>query len=342
MHAADTIAGRPAMPRAHPDARGWVRSSALLWLLVFAITNAALFLDLKAFQPWSQVTSLWNEIDNLSELAGHFHFYRFIAAYPGLLLDAYAEGVGFSVYASLFVATNAVVFRKICMLARRRPPPAWVWLVFFAAHFYMNGRGAIGWTGWLLCVYVCVASDSRLSASRMSGTLKLFLIPVSLFLSSVTTGIFVATLTAFALLLVARKLAGFWSFRIRLTAGNMLIYGLMVLALPVLAVLATDYLVDGLNKALEFYGGGLEGVLGMATHGFGRLTENPLTAMMVLMLATMGAVMSWLLAYQHKRNRSLLVLTAIPVAGGVFGYTILTLIIPVWLIAMTPQTRLKT
>lgn len=342
MHAADTIAGpSPAVPRAHPSANGWVRSSTLLWLLVFAVASVALIFDLKTFQPWSQVTSLWNEIYDISELVGHFHFSRFIVAYPGLLLEDMAEGVGFSVYVSLFVATNAVIFRKICIRARRRPPPAWVWLVFFAAHFAMNGRGAIGWTGWLLCVHVCVSSDGRLGADTISRTLKLFLIPASLVLSSVTTGIFVAAMTAFAYLLVVRKLAGFLRVRIKPTLGNMLILGLMVLVLPVVAVMATDYLLAGLNKATEFYGGGLEGVLGMATHGFGRLTANPLTAMLVLMLAGMGASMSWLLAYRHKRNRSLLVLTAIPVAGGVFGYTILTLAIPVWLIAMTPQYRGK-
>lgn len=343
MNAADTIAGEPiAVPRAHPGANGWVRSSPLLWLLVFAIANVALIFDLKTFQPWSQVTDLWNEIDDISELAGHFHLYRFIVAYPGLLLEDMVEEVGFSVYVSLFVATNAVIFRKICMQARRRPPPAWVWLIFFAVHAYMNGRGAIGWTGWLLCVYICVSSDSKLSADTISGTLKLFLIPISLFLASVTTGIFAATLVSFTYLLVVRKFARFLNLRVRLTPVSMLVLGLMVLGMPVVVVQAAGYFLAGLEKAMEFYGGGLDGVLGMATHGFGRLMENPLTAAMVLMLAIMGTFVSWLLAYQYKRNRSLLVLTAIPAAGGVFGYTILTLVIPVWLIAMTPQTRLKT
>ncbi|MDG1463047.1 MAG: hypothetical protein P8R04_05695, partial [Gammaproteobacteria bacterium] len=113
-------------------------------LLSFSIFCSLCFLslsELKVFQAWSQVTYLWNSGHPLLHFIGSFHFPRYLVAHPGLMLEEIFPGIGFSIYVSIFVTLNMLLFRRIHMVLVGYPPSIFVYIIFMLIHLFMNGRG---------------------------------------------------------------------------------------------------------------------------------------------------------------------------------------------------------
>jgi hypothetical protein len=324
-------------PPPHPSTGAKRRStvavsvSMMISLGVLWICIGSTLLGVKVYRPWSQVTDLWRESGGLSSVGGHFHLYRYLVAYPGLRLEMAWPDVGFSLYTSLFVAANTLLFWEIARLARGRSPGMTTWIIFLAAHAWMNGRGAIGWTGWLMCMLACLSVDASLEARRRVVLPPIPLVLGALLCSSVSSGVFAVVVLAFATLLGPRGVRAFFSRHRRSTIAATL----LGLPLAIGAGVATiQHLWAAMDKVVRFYGGGLQGLGGVMTHGFGGLLHGP-SAIALVAFATALVGMGWtILLAIRRRDRILMLLVSIPIVGGVAGYTILTLAIPALLVFM--------
>lgn len=297
--------------------------SRLRWLTVLAFGALLSLSGLKRFEPWEQVLDLWEA--NVSPLVlavtGHPHFFRFLTAYPGFLLEESYPDLGFSLFISLFMACNAVLWRKLSFFARGEGPGSMAWTVFFAAHVFMNGRGVIAWTAWLICAGLCLR-QARGASWDLRSLLLAFL---SCWLAAVSTGVFIVVVAAFVLfqLQFRRKR--------RMHPARKLV--LLAFAAPALFYVG-QYLLLSVQKNVEFFGGGLTGVYHMLAHGLGRvLFGSELLAIVIVAGAAFALLFLWVLiklrGTPFSPMEQLLAFTAF---GGLFGLTVFTLAVPIGLV----------
>lgn len=293
-----------------------------LWFRAFALAAIFSIAGIKVFAAWPQVSDLWDAEASLILLIGHPHFFRFLATYPGFVLESHFPGTGFSLYVALFFAFNCTLWDR---LSRRvnGDGPSWIpWIVFLGAHVAMNGRGVIAWTAWLLAAGACL----DMSANHIRLAVALGKSITALFFAAVSTGVFVVVFSVIAFFGVKRIRQGWlglegWGF-----------FTTLVLGIPLLN-LAIEYFFAALDKNLSYYGGGWSGAVNMLEHGLGMLVTNGGVAglLMVLALLPMLLVMAfvWLVG---KPASPIMILMVAALLGGIFGFTVLTLAIPMVLL----------
>jgi hypothetical protein len=113
---------------------------------------------------------------------------------------------------------------------------------------------------------------------------------------------------------------------------------LLAVAAPVLFYVG-QYMLLAIQKNIDFFGGGFEGVYHMLAHGLGRvLFGNELLA--VVLVATAAFSLLFLVIFVKMRDRPFTPvekLIGLACAGGLFGLTVLTMAVP--LVLLYPQTR---
>lgn len=309
-----TLNGQRA-PRYAGSTAHWVL--ALLFAVIFSRFG------IKRFEPWPQVLELWESGVSplLLAVSGHPHFFRFMTSYVGFLLEEAYPLMGFSFYVSIFFAANVLLWRKVAFLSNGRAPSAVAWTVFLAAHFFMNGRGVIAWTAWLLCVWLCLM-QARGEPRRLKG---LLLTALTCWLAAVSTGVFVVAVIAFVLFRFhykGRRRTGIFTKGLGL-----------VISVPVLYVIA-NYFVVAVTKNIDFYGGGLQGLFGMLAHGVGKvLFGSEIMAVLIVSLSAFTLMFFVMLLKLRKQAFTPMEkLIACAVFGGLFGFTVLTLAVPLVLL----------
>jgi len=297
--------------------------AAFIFFAVFILTGV------KSFSAWPQVMGLWQGSTSLYSLFGHPHLFRFLVAYPGLTLDAWLPEFGFSIYCSIFFFLNARLWADIMWRTVLVKPSLLGWCIFFGIHLLMNGRGVIAWSAWLMCVSLC------LDLSRSKEEVKwLFLrIFLSGFLASVSTGVFVVVLASIVVFLVGglhHRRIDFLNIR----AGFVFCLGVP------LAYMLISYFIVAINKNLDFYGGGIQGVVDMLGHGMGKffLSIDCLNFLLpVIFFYCVFLIMVF--AYLGIRLSPINKLLLISMVGGLFGFTVLTLAMPLILCGLEVVSR---
>lgn len=280
-------------------------------------------LHIKTFEAWDQVTDLWDSGVSplLLAVIGHPHFFRFLTAYPGFLLEGILPTVGFSLYISVYFAANVALWRHLTLLLAGRAPSAAGWLVFLAAHLFMNGRGVIAWTGWLICVLVCV----RLIRGDTGGVKPLLLVALSCWLAAVSTGVFIVVVMALL----------FFYLQFRRRARVHIARKIVIFAVTVpLLFYVGEYLILAIKKNIDFFGGGIDGVIHMLAHGLGRVLFGS-DILAVCLIALAAFLLLFLVMFVRMRKRSFTPLEQLlgyAIFGGLFGLTVLTLAVPIFLI----------
>ncbi len=298
--------------RAYPSLRLLV---PLILVVLASITG------IKKFEAWDQVSTLWDSGIAPILLVDNPHLLRFLVVYPGFMLEEIHPGVGFSIYIGIFFAINCVVWRQIVFRSIGRGPPLWAWVVFVAAHASMNGRGVLAWTAWLLCVAISIRI-LRQSKSVIGESPKVLL---SCFLATVSTGVFVVVFSAFVLTMIRHARTK------RAETRRGMVYIGRIAIVAVMGVFAD---IPGLQsiKISSFSAGGSTGqsicsVMEPAPYSVGISVGVTLSiwAMMVAILLGLR------LAFGRPLPIEVL-FTLLPLAGGLFGYTVLTLSIPMILV----------
>ena len=305
-----------------------VKSYFILALIVFSAAALASASGMKVFNSWDQVTMLWESDINPLLLIGHPHLPRYLVAYPGFLLDERLPGIGFSLYIAVFVAINFVLLRAVALLAIKRKPSLAIYLSFAIIYLAMNGRGCIAWTSWLLCIWVC--HKISMNIDRFSG--QVGWIALSCLLASVSTGVFIVVVVTF-LFFILNHLRPIKQVSL---ARRVII---LCVAAP-LGYAILEYFLLSIEKNIEFYGGGMSGAFNMLEHGLGAVfVEINLLSIVLLWFVACGAVVVAFMAIFRRRFSTLARLILLPVFGGLFGFTVLTLVIPPLLLRLQGRRR---
>lgn len=304
--------------------------AACLWLGALGCALLLTFTELKVFSPWDQVVSLWENDVSPVLIVGHPHFFRYLAAYPGFLAEELWPDVGFSAFVALFFATNIVLFEKLCGRMRFRTPSFISWTLFICVHLFMNGRGVIAWTAWLLCLNVCVA---RAVGMEKEGAAA-FKTAMALFLAAASTGVFVVVALSFLIF-------AFREGRVGIRPRSRLQYVLYaVIGVPVL-IFAGGYFWVSIEKNINYFGGGLTGLVNMLQHGAGRVFLESSVALVALILSMPVFLLGGFLMLTGRRWGTEKTLFAVVAAGGLFGFTVLTLALPLVALQLTDRRVFK-
>lgn len=310
-----------------------VRISTLVILSVMAVLTLS---GMKEFSAWPQVLDLWQERATPTSLLGHPHLFRYMVAYPGLLFEDIYPRLGFSLYCCLYMVLNASVWSAIVRKTQLVSPSYLIWGVFFLAHMLMNGRGVIAWSAWLLCVSLCI----DLSRATLPVKWPILRGAVACLLGAVSTGVFVIVLFAIFVFLLSRWRAG--SLKLK-NFRDLLV--LLILA-PCCYVFISYFFV-AVEKNLDYFGGGLHGLIQMLGHGMGKIFLNedgldtdlgPSMAILLVLAIPIGSLVG-LLFFFGPPIRPIRRLLIISIAGGLFGFTVLTLAIPLILCEAGNATR---
>lgn len=319
------MADSSSSPAPSGAANVWWPSALATLFAGLAITLAGI----KRFEAWPQVEDLW--LTGVSPLflglAGHPHFFRYLAAYPGFLLEQAYPLVGFSLFVAMFMAANVALFRTLALAVSGRSPPVLIWVAFFAMHLFMNGRGVIAWTGWLLAMSVCL----QVASGQHRWRTVLLLTAVASWLAAVSTGVFVVAVVAMVLFFFQSR------SKQRMPLWRRILYCLA--ALPLVYVVGM-YFIVAVNKNLDFYGGGLAGAVQMLAHGMGTiLLGSEYLALLLIAGTAFFLLFTYVLMRMRARPVSALEkLIACAMVGGLFGFTVLTLVIPALLLYVAQRT----
>jgi hypothetical protein len=295
-------------------------------LIAIAAASVATLSSAKVFDAWGQVTVLWEAGLSPLTLIGHAHMLRYMIAYPGFLLEESWPGTGFSLYVGIFFGLNVLLLRLITQLVAARRPSLGVYSLFIGTHLAMNGRGVIAWAGWLLCVWICL----RISAGQARPGGQIGWIALSLWLAAVTSGVFVVVVLSLVVFIVLHRRAAWRSSPLSSVAA-------VVMGAPVVW-LAWNYLLVVTQKNLEFFGGESFGLIYMASHGMGKiiLDSGPLA---ILLLGAIGFTGIQVLLTYRLHITPLDRLICLATVGGLFGFTVLTLAIPLLLVRSLVRER---
>lgn len=286
-----------------------VNTSILMIFLAFSIVSISFsYFGFVNFESWPQVTDLYAYHLPMYLLYDHPHFYRYLIAYPGLYLSEFYGDQMFSVYISLFMIISIYILLRI-MAGLNLFLIFSACLAMIAIHGFMNGRGAISWCGWMLAIYVIL----RPQETRIS-IFEAILTAFALLSASVSTGTFAVTFGALVLSAL-RRLIFLKQYR-------------EIITLFPIVYLYWQYFILSFEKNIEYYRYGKSNFLvNMLEHGLGGLISNSPVLMAIVVF--LGMILPFIVHFLRKKltTDEIFILLG-PLAGGIFGYTTLTLAIP--------------
>jgi hypothetical protein len=291
--------------------RYWQIFISLFFLVISILSLMGIF----SFQSWQQVDDLYGYGLPFSDLSDHPHFFRFLVAFPGLYLsDVYGEE-WFSVYIVSFMILSIYFMYFLLRDANS-------FLIFtscaavFLLHMFMNGRGAISWLGWMMVIYtICENFD------KDEKLLNVMFLALALLLCSVSSGTFSVAYAAVILLYIYKFYINFKFFNFNLL--------LILASLIIISYLFYDLFLSGIERNINYYTiGSTDSFYNMMQHGFGSvIIENPIYTIISLIL--IFVIFSYIYyAMEKKPNVIEFIMIIVPFAGGVFGYTTMTLTVP--------------
>lgn len=286
------------------------------------------------FSLWSQITDIisYNTDPVSLILSGHLHALRFAVVFPALwvsLQTGWDQDLLFTIWVGMAILICAIQVARASSLALAGNESLRRWtffpslLVFIGISFAMNGRIAFAFAG-IACLLV---SQLRWHLG-LNRSLTWFLLGQlgSLILMSVSTGTFMVgalVILMFALAQPVIREGRYLRLRQAIHFGSALL------------VLFSLYPLLGKSvlKNIDFYGGGIVGLIRMLQHGLGRfLPTDPLS---LLIFAAGGAFFAYhvlrLLALLVRQQHSLAPVAlgaSLAMAGGLFGLSTLLVSLP--------------
>lgn len=280
----------------------------MVFLAVYAMVLALTYFGVLKFLSWPQIEDLHYSRLDLVLLRDHPHFWRYLIARPGMQLSDRIGDLGFSLYVANFAVGSLFL---MYYLLRGRPLLiiASAVLSIFVVQFFMNGRGAISWFGWMAILAVMFHPNVISLYIRVPALL------FALLCCSVSSGTFsVAYISVLAYTASRMRRGEIWK-------------GVFVISVILIAY--NDLFLEGLVRNLSYYTLGTRNPLvNMLRHGAGSIILNyPVIFVMVIPFFMAIALWAFLFLRPKPEPREIFALV-VPVAGGVFGYTTLTLLLP--------------
>lgn len=311
---------------------------ALIPVAILLLLNVMHMAEVKTFVPWIQVTHIWESDRPFLDPEEETHLYRALIAAPGLWLEDLWPEHGFSIYVSLFVFLVSLLVARTQKLVSGHPPQVWAWFALLALFMLMNGRGAIGWAGWMLCVHACIGATMGVRSGWSVTTVSQCFLGLAF--TTVSSGIFIASVALIAYFVLATMRLRGWRSPWTLSTTRPFRQSLLLISASVAGYLVLDYLVAAIIKILDFYGGGLGGIVGAASHGIAAQIES-VTAAHVLagvLVVSIGIIFAFS-HYGKRVDHKLLAPIVIPLFGAIFGVLVMTLSFPIIIIAIGMLVR---
>lgn len=272
---------------------------------------------IKAFAPWEQITIWWEGGYSPLLLLGHPHFYRFLITYPGLLLEDILPNFGFSFYSLIQILVFIILWRNLSIKLAKHPPKIFHWLLILLAFAFMSGRGVSAWLGWIISIFV---SHEAIFNKKFNYFVWLIPIIFAMLFSSVSTGVFVVASVVLFFSLFYRLI----NSTQKIDFSNYIFMPLMIYPIYLIG----DYFLLAIQKNINFFGGGISGLWNMLQHGLGFLfTDLSITNLLILLFSILIFLL-YLSLGKFKLDFVSLIKVA-PILGGFFGFTTLTLVLPV-------------
>lgn len=282
-------------------------------LLLFILN----FTGILNFNSWPQIEEVHSSNLDLIDLRDHPHFYRYLISIPGLLARDYISEFGFSLYISLFmICSVAIIYRKL--QGSSKLIVVLSCLAIFAAHLFMNGRGAISWLGWMI-ILAFISNDII-----KIGFGKLIIIIFALLCTSVSSGTF--TVAFFVVVTVLLREA----FQKRSLA--------IFSYLTIIYFIYRDLTIEGFNRNLSYYSLGTGNpIINMLDHGIGVFFRQNLIQFSILISIIFVFLTFIIFSLKTRLKFWEAICVLYPLAGGIFGYTTLTLIIPSLILVLSSR-----
>lgn len=285
-------------------------------------------LHIKEYTVWDQIIELART--RVSIL--HPHAARFAVMFPVMyvaLITKLQPDIVFSytiviVMTALSFLIARILSITVCgnLASVRRLFPV-VYLPIIGLAMVMNGRIAWAMLGIMLIISGQVALESGYSRSKWAYFLTQM---VGTFFASVSSGsIMIAFLSVVTYNLVGPMLL--WP-KVRKTDFVRLWVG------SAASLVVVPFVLIGLKKNIDFYGGDDAALTHILKHGFGRFfpTVPELAVLLVLVIATV-AVVSWIVFLSKLRRGGvespLLIAVLLACLGGIFGVSTLVSCLPV-------------
>ena len=300
-----------------------LRKETMLYVFLTLLCVLLLFLiGLKEFKLWPQVELLWEAKFNLKYFLSHPHGTRYLLVYPIFFVSEYI-GIGYNILFSwlvIFFIGPLIVYKNIKLSEhfglQTVLSNVTLLLVFNILLYFMNGRIVFSLLGASIFV--------ELSFSQNKGFyyLKAFL---AIFLSTASSG------TTMVLV------AWFLLYEIFFRKKNAKDRVLFLLICGVGAYYLLDFFVLIISKNINFFGGGITGLLNMLSHGMGKiLLIGVEVSILILFIILTAATIIWLSIniLKMRLNIQATMFLFIAIVFGSFGYSTATMGVPIILLCV--------
>ncbi|WP_330925627.1 hypothetical protein [Candidatus Sororendozoicomonas aggregata] len=314
----------------------------LLFIIKLALFFVYFFLcasQLLSFELWPQVTRIW-EIENgiahggkpyqrelLSAITTdggykYAHMLRYFLVVP-IFTASSLLGIEYNylfsllfpffiLYSSLIVSQSVLYLLQDSLFKKNDLIFSLFFLVLCFVSFFMNGRMVFAIMASSILIFI------TLSWEKISLPTMAFNAFLGFFLSSVSSGVF---------LVYFSSLLGIFFYKVLLNKSTIKrhVFSFSVL----MTMIFSPFLLDSLLKNIDYFGGGLHGIIGMLNHGLGSLFFNDSYFYRVSFLIIVVAVncIGLYLYLTVKELRPLVIVTFIAFLGSMFGYSVLTMAI---------------
>lgn len=227
-----------------------------------------ILLDLKTFQMWPQVQTLYEAgfPVNLKSIYLHPHGLRYTLVYPIYLMAELLQ-VSPDIILSLAVLAMCVMISHSlshCIALHRKSTNIWkvkffVFLFFAALTLFMNGRLIYGLCAYSLMIYGLFLFVKDKDATIKKQVLAACLISLAILFSSSSSGV---AISFYAISVSSICIYLLYAFRQKIRIN----YPVMI-SMFIFFLLYTPIILFLINKNLAFFGGGFDGFLLMAQHG---------------------------------------------------------------------------
>ena len=284
-----------------------VASHIFIFGIASAIFVSLAIYEVFEFNAWGQITLLYSYHVPFIDLIDHPHFFRFFVTYPGLLAEDYWGYGWFSAYISIFIVGSGYLIYRIC---RHRGIFSVILalILIMPFHSLMNGRGVLSWFGWILAIFMI--TKPIMENYRRTDIALFFLAALC---SSVSTGTFAVAFTAINIALIYRFSKNGFKRNIFILVMLLLVF--------------YGYFTVSFSKNIEFYDYGDGVLVNIISHGLGGILSQNISLIIVLLAFFLFTpfILDFILKKIGFVNSAILI---VPLVGGIFGFTTLTLAIP--------------
>lgn len=292
----------------------------ILPVILVVVFYTLYLLKIHEFSLWSQVKILWDAKYPLTDLLIHPHGLRYFLVFPIFKLaeiinvdvDSLFSIISIFIIAlySLVIVNTVHIFQKPSLLSL-----IFAFVLIFFVFININGRGVLSFLGSSIFIY---------AAYRDAKAGQFYLLSFCAFiLSSVSSGTLSVFLVWFTI---------FWCLFRQKSGFEKIIGGFVVISF---FYFIFDFILLFVNKNIDYFGGGLTGVVNMLSHGMGAIffLDYQVVVLILLNFIALSLVMlllSFLLGLQRLKRKGWLTVFFLSSGMfiGLFGLTTALYVLP--------------